>query len=200
MRDYKIVLLGNQGWRLLKHPEKLVSKIFKARYYLQRNFLSAKIGINPSYVWRSILESQDVIKKGAGCRVGNGDSINIELDPWLPVESDPYQKVSSLFSMENYSWDIDLVEDVFDSRDASIILSIPIDKEVDDSWYWGNDKFGDYSVKSAYLLLEGEHNEPSSASNSGFWRKLWILKIPPKVKNFPWHACSNCLPIKDMLI
>lgn len=210
MRDYNIALLGNQGWRLLKHPEKLVSKIFKARYYPKGNFLSAKIGSSPSYVWRSVLESQAIIKKGIGCRVGNGNSINIESDPWLPVDNDPFihtdsesirgQKVSSLFSMEDNSWDTELVEDIFGSRDASIILSIPVDKEVEDSWYWRNDKFGNFIVKSAYLMLEGTYNNASSADNSGFWCKLWNLKIPPKVKIFLWRASSNCLPTKDNLI
>lgn len=30
-------------------------------------------------------------------------------------------------------------------------------------------------------------------------RKLWNLKIPPKVKNFLWHATTNCLPSKSLL-
>ncbi|XP_074342410.1 uncharacterized protein LOC141679955 [Apium graveolens] len=162
MRDYNITLLGNQGWRLLKHQEKLVNKIFKARYYPQGNFLSTKIGSNSSYVWRSVLESQEIMKKGIGCRVGNGNSINIELDHWLPVANDPFihmrsksihgQKVSSLFSMENNSWDIDLVKDIFDSRDASIILSIPVDKEVDDSWYWRNNKLAITQSKCPFAI------------------------------------------------
>lgn len=36
-------------------------------------------------------------------------------------------------------------------------------------------------------------------SNSGFWRKMWNLKIPPKVKNFLWRAVSDCLPTRDQL-
>lgn len=108
MRDYNIALLGNQGRRLIKYPEILVSQVFKARYFPQGTFLTAKIGSSTSYIWRSILEAQYVIKKGIGCRVGNSESISIELVPWLPVESDPYihtssesihgQKVSSLFT------------------------------------------------------------------------------------------------------
>ncbi|KAM6549048.1 hypothetical protein CsatB_020724 [Cannabis sativa] len=30
--------------------------------------------------------------------------------------------------------------------------------------------------------------------NSGFWRKFWYLKLPPKVKNLLWRALTNCLP------
>ncbi|XP_074337470.1 uncharacterized protein LOC141674663 [Apium graveolens] len=72
VRDFNVGLLGNQGWRLLKYPNKLVNRVFKARYYPDRSFLNAKIGSNLSYIWRSVLESQSVLKQGVGCRVGNG--------------------------------------------------------------------------------------------------------------------------------
>lgn len=102
--------------------------------------------------------------------------------------------------MVDNSWDVELVGDIFEHRDANIILSIPIDRGVNDSWYWRKEKLGNYSFKSAYLILEGENNELNTSSNSGFWSKIWNLKIPPKVKNFLLRACSNCLPTKDLLI
>ena len=33
-----------------------------------------------------------------------------------------------------------------------------------------------------------------------FWRHLWKLKLPPKVKALMWRASSNCLPTMDRLI
>lgn len=56
IRDFNIALLGKQAWRLMVHPEKLVSRIFKARYYPSDSFLTAKLGSNPSYIWRSVLK------------------------------------------------------------------------------------------------------------------------------------------------
>lgn len=113
VRDFNIALLGNQGWRLLKYPDKLVSRIYKARYYPTGSFLNAELGHNPSFIWRSVLESQQLIKRGIGCRVGNGKNISILNDPWLPVENDPYihtdnvaiqgQKVVSIMNMEGDS-------------------------------------------------------------------------------------------------
>ncbi|KAL6515330.1 hypothetical protein OROHE_018962 [Orobanche hederae] len=32
-----------------------------------------------------------------------------------------------------------------------------------------------------------------------FWRKLWKLKAPPKVKNWLWRTCKEFLPTKDNL-
>ena len=37
-----------------------------------------------SYTWRSILKGVDLLKKGVIKRVGDGASINIWHDPWLP--------------------------------------------------------------------------------------------------------------------
>lgn len=146
------------------------------------------------------------MRQGIGCRVGNGTSIKILEDPWLwiPSDIDPYipsnsetlqnQTVSSLMDLESGQWDVDLVLDVFESRDANIILSTPLNFEVNDSWYWRREKLGKYSVKSAYLLLQ--ENKPGivTQANSGFWRTFWNLKIPSKVKNFLWRASTNCLP------
>lgn len=106
--------------------------------------------------------------------------------------------VSALLNSEN-QWDLDLIMDIFDNRDANIILSIPTHTTVEDSWYWRKKKMGNYPVKSAYLLLQENKNDYGTAPNSGFWRKLWNLKIPPKVKNFLLRASANCLPTKDLL-
>ncbi|WOG96664.1 hypothetical protein DCAR_0416000 [Daucus carota subsp. sativus] len=96
------------------------------------------------------------------------------------------QMVSSLMD-DSGNWDINLILDVFDNRDANLILSIPLDTRVQDSWYWRQEKLGCYSST--------QQTQP----NSGFWRKLWNPKIPPKVKNFLWRASTNCLPTKDLL-
>lgn len=58
---------------------------------------------------------------------------------------------------------------------------------------------GQYSVKSAYALLQEMKGGNQLSSNSGFWKKLWNLKIPLKVKHFLWRASKDCLPTKDQL-
>lgn len=92
------------------------------------------------------------------------------------------------------------MRDNFNSRDTDIILSIPLNPESHDTWYWRQEKLGDYSVKSAYSMLRDIKQDNSGASNSGLWRKLWNLKIPLKVKHFLWRACTHCLPTKDQLL
>ena len=50
------------------------------------------------------------------------------------------------------------------------------------------------------MLCETKLNAlPSSSSTDGvksFWKSIWYLKVPNKVKVFLWRACSNVLPTK----
>lgn len=161
----------------MQHPDKLVSQVFKARYYPNGSFLNAKVGHNPSYVWRSVIEAQALLKQGLGCRIGSGTMINILDDPWLPSAQEAYvqtnnpvlngQKVASLFN-DLGNWDQDLVMDIFDNAEANIILSIPVNNEAQDTWYWRRDKLGTYSVKSAYAFLQELNGDQMNNPNSGF--------------------------------
>ena len=46
--------------------------------------MEAKEGQGGSYAWRSILIGREVIQKKAKWRVGNGESIKLWGDRWLP--------------------------------------------------------------------------------------------------------------------
>lgn len=114
-------MFGKQGWRLCTNTESLVNKVFKACYFSDWNFLNAKLGNNPSYVWRSVLESQSLIKRGGKWMAATGEKVNIFDQPWLENEGDPYistrsqvlqqNKVSSLICSEGKNWDVDIIKD-----------------------------------------------------------------------------------------
>lgn len=61
-----------------------MARILKARYFPESDFLEAKKGSKPSFVWSSMLETQEIIRKGSRWRVGDGESIMICKDNWLP--------------------------------------------------------------------------------------------------------------------
>uniref|UniRef100_A0A803PF51 RNase H type-1 domain-containing protein n=1 Tax=Cannabis sativa TaxID=3483 RepID=A0A803PF51_CANSA len=75
-------------------------RLFKARYFPNGNFLNAQLGSNPSFVWRSILESQSLLKHGIRWCVGDGTRIQITGEPWLPHEENP--KVTGLMMLEMF--------------------------------------------------------------------------------------------------
>ncbi|KAH9752805.1 putative non-LTR reverse transcriptase [Citrus sinensis] len=94
-------------------------------------------------------------------------------------------------------WDFDAVDDIFNTRDRDLIRRIPLSSRVDtDNWFWLPDSKGLYSVRSCYRMLDTLHPPPSSSA----WRKLWLLPVPAKVKNFLWRALTNVLPTADNLL
>ncbi|XP_031106167.1 uncharacterized protein LOC116010798 [Ipomoea triloba] len=206
---FNIALLVKQGWRLITNPDSLVSKIFKARYFPQGNFLQAVIGSNPSYCWRSILAAQDILIRGCGIRIGDGKSTNIFNHPWLPDTTNPFvttnfadsqvfDRVAELIDPATSDWNIQLINEYFNSRDVRLISQIPVSMNHSDQWFWMKDLKGLYSVRNGYRELYGEAMQPDSC-NFKSWNQLWRLKIPPKIKNFIWRCARNILPVKTVL-
>ncbi|KAJ8439210.1 hypothetical protein Cgig2_003423 [Carnegiea gigantea] len=88
--------------------------------------------------------------------------------------------------------------------DAETILNIPLCTS------WPRDKLtwhffstGELSMKTAYHLIMQVYNddvpECSSPLPTSFWKSLWLMDIPPRMKMFAWRACSNALPANAAL-
>ena len=114
--EFNVAMLGKQGWRLLIDSSSLVARVYKARYYPLGSFLDAQLGNNLSYIWRSVLASQKVIRDGVRWRVGVGNHINVWSDPWLPDQRNPYVEslpsaglehatVDTLKNIDGRGWD-----------------------------------------------------------------------------------------------
>uniref|UniRef100_A0A803NUV7 RNase H type-1 domain-containing protein n=1 Tax=Cannabis sativa TaxID=3483 RepID=A0A803NUV7_CANSA len=83
-----------------------------------------------------------------------------------------------------FAWDVDLVRDLFNTRDAQLILSIPLNSSrSDDVWFWSFESSGNFSVKSMYRHLQQRKEDDLQLVGSDFWGKLWRLKVPPKQRN-----------------
>jgi len=72
---FNLAMLGKQGWKFQTKPDSLVSRIYKAQYFPSCSYLTANLGHNPSYVWRSILKARFIIR--------GGHKISILDEPWL---------------------------------------------------------------------------------------------------------------------
>lgn len=84
IREFNIAMLGKQAWRLLTEPQSFIAKLMQARYYPSRSFKKTRLRENLSYVWRSILETKELLETCSRVRVGSGESINIWNDSWIP--------------------------------------------------------------------------------------------------------------------
>lgn len=60
-------------------------------------------------------------------------------------------RVSSLMTVSRKRWDVELLYDVFCTKDADLIKRMPIHiTDSMDLWYWLLDEKGDFTVKSCY--------------------------------------------------
>lgn len=174
----------------------------------------AKLGSNPSFVWRSIYARAEVLKKGIRWRVGDGKGLTIGEDPWLPSPSSfmpispiPHEwktrAVADLIEEDGKSWKKDLVEDLFFTQEANMIIGSPLSKYKAENrliWHWTTN--GVFTVKSAYYQAlevvsvrrsQGLKGGPSS-NNGNHWNDIWCMNVPNKIKNFFWRACKGILP------
>ena len=95
----------------------------------------------------------------------------------------------------------------FSSDDAKAILSIPLSTKLpSDRLVWAYTPRGNFIVRKAYRLAMGSGigNTFGGASNEEngkiFWKTIWRLNIPNKVKSFAWKASKNILPTKANVI
>uniref|UniRef100_A0A2N9HX16 Reverse transcriptase domain-containing protein n=1 Tax=Fagus sylvatica TaxID=28930 RepID=A0A2N9HX16_FAGSY len=90
LKFFNMALLAKQGWRLLQQPQSLIFRVLKAKYFPLCDFLEASIGHRPSYAWRSIASARAVLNLGLRWHIGDGKSVRITKDPWLPLSSPSY--------------------------------------------------------------------------------------------------------------
>ncbi|KAG8638031.1 hypothetical protein MANES_15G185801v8 [Manihot esculenta] len=94
-------------------------------------------------------------------------------------------------------WNESLIAQMFNERDRSCILNIPLSfSSCSDTWCWKFESKGHYSVKSAYrFVVDGFQHRKGSE----IWKRFWKAKVPPKVLNFCWRALVNVVPCLSSL-
>lgn len=220
-RDFKafnLAMLAKQGWRLTINPHSFWGKVMKSVYYPNSDFLHASKGRQPSWAWSSLIQGREILLKGIRWQVGNGNSILFWSDNWIPISKDfkvhtarpPDCSVvyaRDLIDARTKSWKEQDLRALVSKEEADAILSIPISQcGKEDFLIWHFTPNGMYSVKSGYhlALADSEAKLSPIASTSfqppkGFWKFIWNLSVPPKLKHFWWKACCNLLATKENL-
>uniref|UniRef100_A0A803PVB4 Reverse transcriptase n=1 Tax=Cannabis sativa TaxID=3483 RepID=A0A803PVB4_CANSA len=148
-------------------------------------------------------------KSADGCRwrVGSGESIRIREDVWIPKDhvgqtysfsgGSHLQRVSDL-KIDSGRWNSDLVDECFDAGEATAILSILCSLfDSRDRFIWHFSNNGSFSVKSGYwstVSRLGWDQASGPSGSSQWWKILWKLNLPLKIKKFVWKACLNFIP------
>jgi hypothetical protein len=173
--------------------------------------LGAALGNRHSYAWRSIWQARELLSQGLIWRVGNGKSIEIWEDRWLPtphtykVQTCPQSMdcnslVASLIDPLTRNWNSNLLQEVFQHEEALVISNIPLcPLQPPDRLIWRGMTDGVFTVRSAYHLgKEIQDNMVAQSSISredrDVWKPLWALIVPNAVRNFAWRTCHEVLP------
>ncbi|KAH9671011.1 putative reverse transcriptase/RNA-dependent DNA polymerase [Citrus sinensis] len=210
--SFNQALVAKQSWRIIRFLESLVAKVLQARYFKDNQFLTAKFGSKPSFIWRSILWGRQVIHKGIRWRIGNGQQVQIYKGNWIPrptsfkpvsppsLPSDT--RVAELIKEDN-QWNEDMICQHFFREDADIILRIPIPSTpMADQILWHYDKKGIYTVKSGYqvaLRINFLDTPSCSEQPANQWSIIWSMSLPEKINIFIWRAVKNILPTAENL-
>ncbi|XP_058774349.1 uncharacterized protein LOC131648625 [Vicia villosa] len=163
-RSFNKAMVAKQGWFMLANPLAFVSRIFKARYFPRTSFFEAKLGYNPSFVWKSIWSAREILTMGCRWSIGTGSQINVMCDPWLrgrregclqgPQVHGAYNiTVNNLMLPNSKQWDMRKLTEMFDCAAVEDIIHVPLLEEVmEDRLIWSEDQSGNYSVRSGYRL------------------------------------------------
>ncbi|KAL5556882.1 hypothetical protein UlMin_039118 [Ulmus minor] len=176
-------------WRIHSQPTSLVARVLQGFYFHRSSFLQVKVNSSSSFMWRSILWGRELYKQGLRCKIGSGQNTYIYHDCWLPRDgifriSSPrvlgeFAKVSSLITASG-SWDSSIIRE----------------RSTPDTLLWHYDKSGHYTVRSGYWLANKGRSVPSSSTVSlnSWWKRLWRLRVPAKIRIFIWKAFYNWIP------
>jgi hypothetical protein len=153
-----------------------------------------------------------LLKKGTIWRIGNGKSVRMWRDPWIPrgwtrrpigkKRSCRLKWVSQLINEQSRTWKEDTVREYFREMDAQVILNIKLpSRPVDDLVAWHFEKKSVFTARSAYKLTrdlaEGDRGscQSNSANQDGrpIWKSYWKLPIPHKILNFGWKVINKGL-------
>jgi len=204
-------MLGKQSWKLLTDSTSLLTRIFKGKYFLRRDFLDVSLGHNPSYTWRSLWSTQSLLTLKHRWKTRDGTKINIWNMPWIrslpslkPSTTRPphYEDltVSHLINTGMNSWNQMIVQSIFNHSDASAILATPLySRMMEDTRIWKASIDGSYSIKTAYHICTDLLLAATPSNDNYNWTTLWNIKIHARVGSFLWHLAQQCLPTQANL-
>jgi ribonuclease HI len=209
--SFNMAMVAKQGWKFMHDPTSLVARLYKARYFPKHSFLESNIGNNPSFAWRSIWRSREVLSYGCRWQIGDGSKIKVMHEPWLrtsdacclraPQNREVYNiTVHDLLLSNMKRWDENKIISLFPVDVAHDIIAVPLLEVVtEDRLIWREEKDGVYSVRSGYRVYMKQKNRGYGNNKEDGWRNLWKIHAPPKVKHLLWRVCSGCLPTRPRL-
>jgi hypothetical protein len=134
---------------------------------------------------------------------------NVSMKLLVKLNSGRAAVVADLMKENGREWDSEILRENLIPMDMEVVLKIPLSRyNMEDVNAWAYERSGVYSLRSTYKLLkdiqmaDADHVEGNSLISGGpglWWKHLWKMKVPPKVRIFWWRAIHNFLPANAVL-
>ncbi|XP_026435194.1 uncharacterized protein LOC113332909 [Papaver somniferum] len=132
MEKLNLALLTKLSWRVCTKEDQLCTQILGSKYFKYGNILHRRIeAINFSYMCNGITKGLKIIQNNYFMEVNNGRKTNIWKDKWVPRLNHPpiplndmhrfYESVDELINSDTNSWNVDLLNTLFDAITSSQI-------------------------------------------------------------------------------
>ncbi|KAK9994548.1 hypothetical protein SO802_024251 [Lithocarpus litseifolius] len=77
-------LMAKLAWMIASKRDSTYMRILRLKYKVSEDWLRAKAPKNASPIWRAIEKAKSIVSKGACYLIGDGKSVDIWLDSWVP--------------------------------------------------------------------------------------------------------------------
>ncbi|GLT24834.1 hypothetical protein SLA2020_000030 [Shorea laevis] len=195
--DHNQALITKLGWQLISDSERPWCRALLKKYVQNESMLLCTPPSSASSTWKSILRCRGVLQLGLRWSVGSGQRIKLWQDVWvgdrpllehaasevMPMQLDT--TVSHVISPDN-TWNTSLLRQLLPDSVVEKVLATPISAfgRRDDKVYWNGSSTGNFSVSSAFSLLQQQRINISL--QVGNWRWIWKLQCLERIKFFVW--------------
>ncbi|KAM1099874.1 hypothetical protein ACFX2B_006349 [Malus domestica] len=134
---FNLAVLAKQDWRIVQNLKSLTTRLFKAMHFPNTPFWDALVPSSFSYCWSSILKVRMVLEKGSRWLIGDGASIRVWRDRWVPRLSTfrpitmlplfrEDMRVHELIDVERKTWCDAKLTEFFEEEYKEHICALPI--------------------------------------------------------------------------
>ncbi|KAL2929163.1 hypothetical protein RDABS01_034574 [Bienertia sinuspersici] len=210
LEEWAATAFGDVKKRIRRNENLL--KDCKEGPWMQACWSNAGRGFDPSFAWRSLWGAKSLLLEGLKWRVGDGRSIRVWDEAWLPgnsssivptpnLNSSPELMVCNLINSESGKWDIEALRLHFTEADVHAILDVPLVYPLTkDMRFWWPTHDGIYTVKSGYWFgVLGPEMYQQGYLRDEVWKRVWGVDGPPKLHHFLWRACSGSLAVNEIM-
>ncbi|XP_026385175.1 uncharacterized protein LOC113280813 [Papaver somniferum] len=182
IRDLEVnnlAILAKMAWRIYSNPESVLFNLLKTKYFKTGDFWNADLTKGSSVSWRSIIKGRNA----------------------LDETSLPKEPVSNFINFSDHSWDINRLQNNIPENIVKEVIALPVCNLSNNAGtlIWSASKYGNVTVKDAYIFLNKKVNEDVIANKDWRNKKVfenvrfnanWVLETALRMANEYFQANS----------